>query len=99
MTTSTVTQCDLCPAITEHFLNFHRIRLFIAPPSGTPASSDDRRAIDERVELEATLCPKCAEPMVTLQRAILDLGKADTAGGWRAKRLNERILAAIKKAE
>lgn len=98
MTVSNIAQCDMCSTVAENYLSFHRVKLFIEPPSPPPSLSERTVKTVELtvVDVEASLCPKCAEPLIAFQRAlpITYEMKAD-----RQKRLNERILSALKKTE
>jgi NMD protein affecting ribosome stability and mRNA decay len=85
MPTASITQCDLCPAVTDNYWTFFRIKVSANGPTS--------------VDAEATLCPNCAKPALALQQAMLDGRNTDEEKRERTKRLNERILSALKKTE
>lgn len=89
---ATIIGCDMCPAVTNDANSFCRIDGQIE----LRASSDtlERLSLATNGRTSSVLCPKCAEPLIKFQ---LDL--AAKSSGDPEKRLIERLLSALKKAE
>jgi len=95
MPSATITQCDLCPAVTDNVRKFCIVKL-------TTVSPWDGNGQEYReLQADSVLCPKCAGPILAFQRATttVDGEQTDEARRERTKRLNERILSALKKTE
>jgi hypothetical protein len=94
MSFATIAQCDMCSAVTDDAFTFCRVEVMISYP-GTEV------AITEQRNTKALLCPRCAEPILVFQRTMLAEGadKTEDAKRQRVKRLNERILSALKQTE
>lgn len=90
---NSIIQCDLCPAVTDTARKFYTVKLSTA----APWSDEDYRELNA----DAILCPKCAEPILAFQRSLLVNNDEATIKAKRERtiRLNERILAALKKTE
>ena len=81
---ATVTQCDMCPAVTDDWRKFKKITFANVSPG------------DDAFQEDAIICPQCAEPLFAFRRSLREKqGGPDTA----VARLNERILSALKRTE
>jgi len=87
---SSIIQCDLCPVVTDDFEKFYDITYQVKPPS-----SDERKGSHRRT----MLCAACAETILTLDRKLIEKNGTVDHPINPAKKLNERILAALKKTE
>jgi len=83
---SSIAQCDTCSYVTDAYSKLFSVKITIEHPGR-----------NETHTVETMLCPACAEPIVAFQRKI-PYGDARSRDE-QIKKLNERILNAIKKAE
>ncbi len=90
---NSIVQCDMCPTVTTSLSRFHRVKISNEPPI---EEGEDRPAT---FIADAMLCPACAEPLLTFQRKLVEKNGTEESRNGQTKRLNERILSALKQTQ